>query len=541
MLYFLLFLGGLIFFHELGHYLAARLVGVTVLRFSIGFGPRLVGFKRGVTEYWISALPLGGYVKFMGDDPENPPAPGEEKRGFLTTDTWRKVLIVVAGPAFNLVLPFLIFFPMFLGQSTLPPAVLGSISRDGPAWQAGLRPGDRVVAIDDRPVAYWWEMLDRVSDSPGVPLVFAIERDGATRHHLVVPRAVELAGLREIGLEQTVGRIEVTMERALPVVLPAPGSPAESAGLAAFDAILSIDGRDALSYADVARATRDARDRPVTLVVAATEPGSAQPGASRQVVLGPLGPDADAGLSDAQAVVNAVDPDSPAARAGIQAGDRIATLDGRPLSDWSFFVEALGRDPAAARRIEVVRDGATVGLDLTLANPDWQPGAAVPKYQRLGVQVRRAVVAPEPIPNRARIRHAAVQTWEETASITVKTVASIGALVTGRVSVREMGGPIMIYDIASNAGQRGWVPFFEALAWLSVSLGVLNLLPVPVLDGGHLVVFGIEAARGRPLGRRGRTVLNYIGLAFLLALMVVVFSNDIARKWGSLSQIRPPG
>ena len=99
----------------------------------------------------------------------------------------------------------------------------------------------------------------------------------------------------------------------------------------------------------------------------------------------------------------------------------------------------------------------------------------------------------------------------------------------------------MIYDIASNAGQRGWVPFFEALAWLSVSLGVLNLLPVPVLDGGHLVVFGIEAARGRPLGRRGRTVLNYIGLAFLLALMVVVFSNDIARKWGSLSQIRPPG
>lgn len=541
MLYFLLFLGGLIFFHELGHYVVARLVGVTVLRFSIGFGPKILGFKRGVTEYWISAIPLGGYVKFLGSDPDDVIEPGHEKRGFLTTDTWRKVLIVVAGPVFNLVLPFLIFFPMFLGQSALPPAILGSTSMEGAAWQAGLRPGDRVVGIDNRPVAYWWEMLDRVSGSPGVPLEFQVERDGRPMSFTVTPRPVELAGLREIGLNRTVGRIEVTLERALPIVLPVSGSPSEAAGILPLDAVVSIDGKDAVSFEDVARAALAARERAVTFVVAAVDPESARPGPQRSVVLGPLGSDIDAGLGDGQAVVQHVEPDSPATRAGIQPGDRVVALDGRPVTDWAFFLEALGRDPTLTRTVQVVRDGETRDLELSLANPQWVPGAAVPKYQRLGARATRAVVAPDPIPNQARIRYAAIQTWDESIGIMVKTVASIGALVTGRVSVKEMGGPIMIYDIASSAGSRGWIPFFEALAWLSVSLGVLNLLPIPVLDGGHLVVFGIEAVRRKPLGPRGRAVLNYIGLALLLALMVVVFSNDIARKWGSLSQLRPPG
>ncbi len=541
MLYFLLFLGGLIFFHELGHFLVARLVGVTVLRFSIGFGPKIVGFKRGVTEYWISALPLGGYVKFLGDDPEVPPEPGEEKRGFLTTDVWRKVLIVVAGPAFNLVLPFLIFFPMFAGQATLPPAVLGSTSVAGSAWEAGLRPGDRVVRIGERPIAYWWELLDEVSASPGVPLAFEVERDGKPMDFNVVPRAVELVGLKEIGLERTVGRIDVTLDRTLPVVLPAPGGAAEAAGIEPFDAVVSIDGRDAITFEDVTRAIASAQQRAVTLLLARTDPDSMQPGERRQVVLGPLDAGVDAGLSDGGMVVQSVVPDSPAARAGIQPGDRIASLDGQPAPDWSFFVESLARDPAASRRVEVERGGEAIALDVSLVNPQWQPGAAVPKYQRLGAATRRAVVTPDPVVNNDRLRFALHQTWRESVDITVKTVASIGALVTGRVSVKEMGGPIMIYDIASSAGERGWTPFFEALAWLSVSLGVLNLLPIPVLDGGHLVVFGIEAIRRKPLGSRGRAILNYIGLAFLLTLMVVVFANDIARKWGSLSQIRPPG
>ena len=169
------------------------------------------------------------------------------------------------------------------------------------------------------------------------------------------------------------------------------------------------------------------------------------------------------------------------------------------------------------------------------------PGAAVPKYLKFGAKVSRVVVTPDDIPNKSRLRYAAIQTVDETFSIVAKTLASLKALVTGRVSVKEMGGPIMIYDIASNAGSMGWAPFFQALAWLSVSLGILNLLPIPVLDGGHIVVFAIETIMRKPMGLKGRVILQYIGLALLLALMVVVFANDIARKWGSLSQLKPPG
>ncbi|HON24574.1 MAG TPA: RIP metalloprotease RseP [Myxococcota bacterium] len=541
MLYFIIFLGALIFFHELGHFLVARMVGVTVLRFSIGFGPKLLGFTYKGTEYWLSLLPLGGYVKFLGDDPSEELPEDQRKQGFLTTDTWRKVLIVLAGPVFNLILPFLIFFPMFLGHSQLPPSLLGSASVDGAAWEAGIRPGDRVTKINGKTVDYWWEMHGAVASNPGANLEFEVDRDGELMTFNVVPKAVELAGLKEIGMNKTVGRIGVTLDRALPIVLPLPDSPAELAGFGKFDAIVSIDGKNASSFEEVIRAATDAKDRTVKFVVAKTELDVATPGESRELSLGPLGQDVDAGLINGQMVLQWLDPESPAALAGLKEGDQLTALDGTPMSDWGFFVEGLSRDPAAVRRISIIRDGEKQEVELSLANPNWVPGAAVPKYLKFGAKVSRVVVTPDDIPNKSRLRYAAIQTVDETFSIVAKTLASLKALVTGRVSVKEMGGPIMIYDIASNAGSMGWAPFFQALAWLSVSLGILNLLPNPVLDGGHIVVFAIETIMRKPMGLKGRVILQYIGLALLLALMVVVFANDIARKWGSLSQLKPPG
>jgi regulator of sigma E protease len=535
MLYFLLFLGGLIFFHELGHFLAARLVGVTVLRFSIGFGPKILGFKRGVTEYWLSALPLGGYVKFMGDDPEDPPAPEDARKGFLTTDTWRKFLIVIAGPAFNLVLPFLVFLPMYLAESQLPPAILGTTAIDGAAWTAGMRPGDRVTAIEDRPVAYWWEMVDIVSDNPDKPLAFRVDRNGVEKSFTVTPRPVVSSGLRDIGLTSTVGRIEVAPDRSLPIVIPVSGSPAEQAGIRPFDAIRSVDGRMVHSFDEVVSALKASNDRSVTMEVAATITGSITPEETRSISLGPVGRDASPGIEDGQFVLESVNPDSPAGRAGLLAGDRILLMDGRRYTDWGFLLESMARDPGLERTFYILRDGRELSVVASLANPAWEPGAAVPRYQTLGAVTRRAIVLPDPIPNDDRLYYGVNRAWTRTKDIFVVTIAGIGALVTGRVSVKEMGGPIMIYDIASSAGRRGWTEFFGALAWLSMSLGVLNLLPIPVLDGGHLVMFSIEAIRRKPMGRRGRQIASYIGLAFLLTLMVLVFANDISRKWGALS------
>ena len=239
-------------------------------------------------------------------------------------------------------------------------------------------------------------------------------------------------------------------------------------------------------------------------------------------------------MDDGALVVSAIEANTPATRAGLKAGDRIVSMDGTAYSDWAFLVQAMARDPSLTRRLEVEREGQVLETTITLANPAWEPGAAVPRYVPTGASCRRAAVEPDEIPNEDRVRYALHRSWDRTSEILVVTAAGIAGLVTGRVSVREMGGPIMIYDIAASA--RGAEEFLARLAWLSMSLGLLNLLPIPVLDGGHLVIFAIETATRRPMGRRGRTIASWFGLAFLLALMVVVFANDIERKWGVLSR-----
>ncbi|NOZ01226.1 MAG: hypothetical protein GXP54_04975 [Deltaproteobacteria bacterium] len=214
-------------------------------------------------------------------------------------------------------------------------------------------------------------------------------------------------------------------------------------------------------------------------------------------------------------------------------------MDGKELSDWAFFVNGLSRDPAAKHVLRVTGPKGEREVELSLENPNWSPGSAIPRYEALGATTRRAVVYPENIPNDAPLRYAWHRTVTRTAEIFKVTVAGIYGLVTGKVSLKEMGGPIMIYDIASSAGTRGWTAFLGALAWISINLGILNLLPIPVLDGGHLVLFGLEAVRRKPIGRKGRQIAGYIGLAFLLTLMVLVFANDIERKWGALSNLGP--
>jgi len=531
---FLIFLGVLITFHELGHFLVARLLGVTVLRFSVGFGPKLLGFRRGVTEYWISAIPLGGYVKFLGDDPDHPPEGVDPKTTFLFTDLWRRVLIVLAGPFFNLVLPFLLLFPPNALQREVVPAVLGSLAVGEPAWEAGLRPGDRILEVEGRPVDAWWELVAEVSRSPERPLRFRVERAGQVLDLPVTPKSVQMGGLREIGWAPRVGRIEASPNRTPPVVAVAPESPAARAGIRDFDTVLAADEHPLWGMPDLERVLREARQRAVTLEVAPAQEDQPEPGPSRKVVLGPLGDEAP-GLSDASLVVTRVDPDSPARRAGLEAGDRIVAMDGRAASDWAFLVQGFAREPGIPHTLEVLRGAERQTLTLDLSNPEWKPGSANPRWLSPGIHVRRAVLEPPLVPNRSPFRYAWHQTVTRSHEILMVTAAGLFGLFTGKVSLKEMGGPLMIYDIAASA--HAVEDFLDRMAWLSMSLALLNVLPIPVLDGGHLLMFTLEAVRRRPVGPRGRQVANWLGLAFLLAMMVLVFLNDIERKWGLFSRL----
>src|SRR5512139_1590722 len=196
-----LLLGGLIFVHELGHFLAAKALGVKVVRFSIGFGPRLFGFRRGETEYRISLLPLGGYVKMAGDDPSEELAPEDRGRGFLEQPPWKRLVIAFAGPAANLVFPGLIYFALMIGQNGEPTAgpVVGTVAPGSPAAEAGLRAGDRILSVQvpgtaPAPVRYFGDLRDLVSPHAGEPLTFRVERDGAAVEPVtIVPAADEEA------------------------------------------------------------------------------------------------------------------------------------------------------------------------------------------------------------------------------------------------------------------------------------------------------------------------------------------------------------
>lgn len=536
--FFLILIGVVVFVHELGHFLLARAVGVTVTKFSLGFGPRIFGFTRNGTEFLISAVPLGGYCKFLGDDPEKPLAAEDRKKGFLTTDIWRRTLIVLAGPLFNLLLPLLVAFPIMLSHTTLEPAVLGSVSVGGPAWEAGLRAGDKLLDIDGKPVSYWIDMQQIVSRNPGTNLEITVKRpapDGKStesRKFTVRTATNDDPVFKAIGFRKKTGSLDVIAGRPRIVVGVTPGSAAEKAGFKHFDAIVDIDGRMVWTWDELQQflSARVGSDIRVT-VNRLSEAADGRPAAtSRQVVTMSVPADMTAfGLSDAGMEVAGVEDGSPAARAGIRKGDRITALDGRAFDEPGMMASIMTRRQDIDHIITVARPEGPVNLTINLKNPEWKPGSSKPPYLATGMQFRADYWTADRVPNRHLLSYAFKQTWTTVSNMFVSSVASLGAVATGRVSFKELGGPIMIFGLAGQAGKQGVIPFLFTLMFISIGLGIMNLLPVPLLDGGHLMLFGWEKIRGRAPTMAERNVWSWIGLVFLLLLMALVVKNDIFR------------
>ena len=234
-------LGVLILVHELGHFVFAKLFDVRVMRFSIGFGPRLFGFTRGETEYRLSLVPLGGYVRLLGEDPSEAVSPIDRQRSLSDKPLWQRYAIVVAGPAFNLLLPLLIYFLHYTGQRTLLPPIIGSVLPNLPAAEAGLMPGDRVETVDGKQIRYWEDLERVIADSLGHTLRFGIRRGSDAEERDVTPVQIERSGTLQ--RKETVGWIGVSPRFHLPEIgVLDPNSPAAQAGLKTFDFVTSING-----------------------------------------------------------------------------------------------------------------------------------------------------------------------------------------------------------------------------------------------------------------------------------------------------------
>jgi regulator of sigma E protease len=559
LVYILVLLGGLIFIHELGHFLFAKLFDVKVLRFSIGMGPKVVGFTWGETEYVVCALPLGGYVQMMGHSFESIEDMDEEerKRALMGKPIWQRSLVTLAGPLFNMLLPVAIYFFVTLGQGTTPPSQIGQVMPETPAAEAGLMPGDRIVAIDGTEVRYWYQITDLVKDAYDRTLSVTVRRDGQTETVQVSPEKKTQTDF--LGLNQrTYGMLGIHLGTQGPTVaLDDPDGPAAQAGLEHFDRIVAVDGQPVTTFHAIRDAIRDSGGEPLELLVLHRYPievSYAQFFGQRadELTVTPVkrGGEWSLGLDWAEMYITEVDEESPAAKAGLRRGDEILSVDGRAYSNWSMMTDSIqnaiskellernqtGSDEPVEPSFQLTfeRNGS---VKETTLRPDVIEYTGESKQEQYRVYNgwghMSDMVMPDSIhhPLGDRLIYAAERGVGQTWRATEMMVTGFLRILQGRVSLNTLGGPIMIGELAAQAGRAGLEYFLQMMALISINLAIFNLLPIPVLDGGHLMFYAIEAVRRRPLSFRTRQILTYIGLALIIMLMLLAFKNDIQRNW----------
>ena len=418
-------LGVLVFVHELGHFLMARWHGVRVLTFSLGFGPKLLKVKRGDTEYAISAIPLGGYVKMAGENPEDQRTGSSDE--FLSKTKWQRFQILIMGPLMNLALAVILMAIVLMQGAQVPsyedkPVAIGKVEAGSAGEKAGLQPGDIITAVGDEQVANWDRYFLTIGTRADREVPLRVLRDGKEIQLLARPTPQ--------------GRFQVGDLGVLPDVYPlvaavVPGSPAEQVGIKAGDLILALNGERMVFSAEVSEAITNSLGKPVEIRIR-------RDGAEHAYTVTPV--------HDEQ--------------------QRVRT-----------------------------------GIDVTNETRTFTPGP----LEAFGLSIQRNI---------------------EFSGLILKT---LWGLIVGETSPKQLMGPVGIAQLSGESAQAGWVSLFALMASISLNLGLLNLMPVPVLDGGHILIMGLEAVARRDFSIQVKEKMFLVGFVLLMALMVTVIYNDLTR------------
>ncbi len=425
LLAFLFVLGVLVFVHELGHFLAARRIGVRVLTFSLGFGPKLLKVKRGDTEYAISAVPLGGYVKMAGENPEDARSGSPDE--FLSRTKWERFQVLIAGPAMNIILAVVVMAVVLAQGAQVPayqdaPPVVGAVTPGSPAERVGIQPGDRILTVAGDAVDTWEDLFIQVGTRPDRDVAMTLLRGDQTEQVTVRP--------------ESDGRFEIGNIGVLPDVYPR---------------------------------------------------------------------------------VAAVVEGDPADRAGVRAGDEIVSVNGERMVFLRQASEALRRTGGKPIDLRLRRNGEDVRLEIT---PTKREGYPV----WIGITMVEATKPFNPGPLEAI--QLSVERNIEFSGLIFRT---LGGLFIGETSLRQLQGPVAIAQLSGESAEAGWIALFTLMASISLNLGLLNLMPIPVLDGGHILIMGLEGIARRDFSMAVKEKMLLAGFVLLLMLMVTVIYNDLMR------------
>ena len=560
---FFLLLGLLIFVHEMGHFLVAIFFGVRVETFSLGFGKKLFTVKRGDTNYCLSLIPMGGYVKMYGDDPTVTIPVDQQPYSFLHKPVGSRIAIVVAGPLMNLIFAIFIFGAIAMLGEEMPGTKIGDITTDTVAYSDGFRSGDTVLKVDGAPVTQWKEVKDLIEDNPTKTLHFTVQREASGKTEEVVATPALKRNEFLFSTNRQVGKIEGLTLDAVSTMLgvPNPQSVAAKSGLQTLDIIEAIDGKTVSYWRDVERAFADSvgSDKKVwTLTVRAfsektehlTDTPTREIKLDRAALANQLEPIAPAepkldlksdsqpssllsrfGLVRSDLFLISVNPNSPAARVGMAAGDEVTKINGVNIVTWQDVLDKVKSFQPEQKQISltVVHGGIQRDVNVTpeLFELPTDQGAM---EKRFAIGVRPAILmAPQSVYLQkfsnpfVAFSYGIAQSYEWTKLIAI----SFLRLIQNEVSAKNIGGVITIGRVASKSFEVGLVSFLKMMAVISINLFILNLLPIPVLDGGHLLFFTIEAIKGAPISFRKMEIAQQVGLVLLLSLMIFALFNDI--------------
>lgn len=537
-------IGVLVFIHELGHFVIGKLCGIGVETFSIGFGPPIISFERLGTVYQLAWIPLGGYVKFAGALPTEEVADTHSGKEMYLASKTKRFLVISAGPVANFLLAFVIYTIMGMTGMEHAPAVIGTVMPNSPAYVSGLHSGDRIIAIDDEKISKWNEMHRRIANSPLKRLRITVKRQEREIDLVLIPEKVKGQGRAGVGLNYEKPIVTVFAESLVARHGLQTGDEiitVRFAQIQAGDPDLDAEQVDPIPDDDLGLGEEQVVDDEIEVktfaqlqhVFSSTKADfiylRVQRNGKEEAVAIPYQKSLHASgiVSSLLTIAETEDGDS-----GLLPYDHIVAAQGKNIKNIYDLYEILRSYREPRIEMTVIRNGKEINIDVGLqAQTVQELEGAVTVYTLKADFMGKMYRPPSVVERYPNPLQAMLYGLRQTQEKTMLVVSSLAGLFTGAVPIQALGGPILIAKVAGDSVKAGWDVFFITMAIISINLGVINLFPIPVLDGGQLLLVGMECIRRRRLTMTTIENMHRVGFVMIMCLVVMAFYNDLSRFW----------